>query len=180
MVVIGTSLGGLHALQIVLRALPGGYPDPIAIVQHRVKSAESGLRQLLQRACALEVVEPEDKEPLRPGVVYLAPPDYHLLVDRRTAVLSTEGRVNHARPSIDVLFESAAVAFASQVTGVVLTGSNEDGARGALLILQNGGRLLIQDPKQSESGIMPAAALTLTGEKRCYTLQEIASELASR
>jgi two-component system chemotaxis response regulator CheB len=180
LIVIGTSLGGLHALQLLLRALPRVYPYPVAIVQHRVKSAESGLRQLLQRGCALEVVEPEDKDPLRAGVVYLAPADYHLLVDRQTAILSTDGRVNHARPAIDVLFESAAIAFGNQLTGVVLTGSNEDGARGARLILQHGGRLLIQDPTQSESGIMPAAALALTGEKRCYTLEQIASELATR
>jgi len=178
LVVIGTSLGGLQALQVVLQGVVPGFPRPIAIVQHRVKSAESGLRQLLQRGCAVPILEPEDKDALAPGHVYLAPADYHLLVEAEVVALSTEAPVNYARPSIDMLFESAAASFGAAVIGIVLTGSNEDGARGARQILNAGGRVLIQDPATAESRIMPQAALSFTGLSRTHSLVEIQGELA--
>jgi len=173
-VVVGTSLGGLHALREILGGLPAGFSIPVVIAQHRVKSGGGDLAGLLQAVCPLRVWEPEDKEPLSPGMVYLAPPDYHLLVEPGSLALSTEAPVNHARPSLDVLFESAADAYGEGVIGVVLTGSNEDGARGARRIQQRGGTVIIQDPSAAVSGIMPAAAQARTGIIRTYSLGQIA------
>lgn len=158
LVVIGTSLGGLRALEAVLCGLPRGFPLPIVIVQHRGKAADAALAAVLRERTTLPVSEPMDKETLLPGHVYVAPADYHLLVDRDGLALSTDAPVCHARPSIDVLFESAAEARGSGVVGVVLTGSNEDGARGAARIKQRGGRVVVEDPATAESPIMPRAA----------------------
>jgi len=159
LVVIGTSLGGLTALRWLLSALPQDFPSPVAIVQHR--SAESGpaLDMILRKSCALKIVEPQDKEPILPGAVYIAPPDYHLMVEGTTFALSTEGTVSYARPSIDVLFESAARAYSGGVVGVVLTGANRDGARGAAAIKSRGGYLIVQSPEEAECAVMPRAAL---------------------
>jgi two-component system chemotaxis response regulator CheB len=177
LVAVGTSLGGLHALQIVLGGLPPHFPAPLAIVQHRTKTSEGTLRQLLQLACRLPVLEPEDKEPIRPGHVYLAPPDYHLLVERDHLALSTEGPVNHSRPSVDVLFETAADAFGPDLLAVVLTGASDDGARGAQRVAERGGQVLIQDPASAHSGIMPAAAAARTASARTYPLEELGARI---
>ena len=172
-VVVGTSLGGLHALREVLGGLPSSFSTPVVIAQHRVKQGGGDLAGLLQAACPLRVCEPEDKQPLTPGWVYLAPPDYHLLVEPGFLALSTEAPVNHARPSLDVLFETAADAYGPGVIGVVLTGSNDDGARGARRIQQRSGTVIIQDPTAAVSGIMPAAAQARTGIIRTYALNQI-------
>jgi two-component system chemotaxis response regulator CheB len=162
-VVIGTSLGGLNALQIVLGALPAAFPVPLVVVQHRGKHPDDALSRLLGAHCALAVGEPVDKEPIEAGRVYIAPADYHLLVERGSLALSTEAAVNYARPSIDVLFESAAESYAAGVIGVVLTGANHDGAAGAAKIQQRGGRLIVQEPAGAESRPMPLAAIARTG-----------------
>ncbi len=128
LVVVGTSLGGLRALEIFLAGFPKSFSVPVAIVQHRHKDSDDSLSQFLQRHCALVVVEPEDKETIVPGRVYLAPADYHLLVEANRLTLSTEAPVSYARPAIDVLFESAADAYAHRVIGVVLNVSSHDGA----------------------------------------------------
>jgi two-component system chemotaxis response regulator CheB len=194
MVVIGASLGGLQALQVVLAAMPPDFGVPIAIVQHRTRSSDTRLRDLLQTVCPLPVVEAEDKELLRPGQVYLAPADYHLLVESAGGpargpdpvprgprdphlALSTEGPVNYSRPSIDVLFESAADVYGSDLVAVVLTGSSDDGARGAARVGQLGGTVLIQDPASAQSATMPAAAVARTAATRTYSLEEIAARL---
>jgi two-component system, chemotaxis family, protein-glutamate methylesterase/glutaminase len=177
MVVIGASLGGVQALQILLSALPAGFRSPVAIVQHRGRGSDSGLCSLLQAGCPLPVIEPEDKEPLQPGRVYLAPPDYHLLVERDHLALSTEGPVNHSRPSIDVLFETAADAYGPELIAVVLTGASDDGARGAERVALRGGTVLIQDPATAQSAIMPAAAVARTAATRTYSLEEVAARL---
>ena len=162
-VVVGAALGGLHALQVLLGALPRGFGPPIVVVQHRGKHPDDALSRLLGAHCALAVGEPLDKDPLESGHVYIAPADYHLLVDRGVMSLSTEAPVNYARPSIDVLFESAAESYTTGVVGVVLTGANHDGANGAARIQQRGGRVLVQDPAGAESRPMPLAALAATG-----------------
>jgi two-component system chemotaxis response regulator CheB len=158
MIVIGTSLGGLRALEIVLGGLPPGFPIPIAVVQHRA-AEESQLARLLQGHCRLRVADVNDKDRVVAGRVYLAPPDYHLLVDAGHFALSTEARVCFARPSIDVLFESAADVYRDRVVGVVLTGASHDGTAGALRIKMLGGRVLAQDPTTAESPVMPRAAI---------------------
>ena len=159
-VVIGTSRGGLNALGIVLAGLPPGFAAPVAIVQHRTKDADSTLADLLQRQTPLPVSDAEDKVPIEAGRVYLAPPDYHLLVGTELLSLSLDEPVIHARPSIDVLFESAATAFGSGVIAVVLTGGSEDGAEGAAAVKRKGGRVIAQDPKEAECAIMPLAVVS--------------------
>jgi len=181
LVVIGTSLGGLYALQILLSGLPKNLPLAVAIVQHRHKDSDKSLSVFLQRYCALPLTEVEDKDVILPGQVYLAPANYHLLVEtespwqevrgkeqgikgiNHTFSLSTEAPVCSARPSIDVLFESAAQAYAQKVIGVILTGASSDGAEGLAKIKAQGGKAIIQDPTTSESQMMPKSAIcTLT------------------
>lgn len=177
LIVVGTSLGGLRALETIVEGLPGDFDVPVAIVQHRGTGAGVLLRQILQRRTRLRVVEPDDKDEIQRGRVYLAPPDYHLLVERGSFSLSTEGRVNHARPSIDVLFETAADAYRRRLIGILLTGANEDGARGAAQIKKHGGLLLVQDPTDAECGVMPASALKLTQPDQVLALTDIAPAL---
>lgn len=163
LVVVGCSLGGLNALQVLLGGLPRGFATPIVLVQHRGKHPDEALSRLLGAHSALEVREPLDKERIQSGHVYVAPADYHLLVERGTLALSTEAPVNYARPSIDVLFESAAESYGAGVIAVVLTGANHDGAAGARAIQARGGRVLVQDPSGAESRPMPLAAIAATG-----------------
>jgi two-component system, chemotaxis family, protein-glutamate methylesterase/glutaminase len=171
-------MGGMRALEVLLGGLPESFDLPVVVVQHRGAERNSRLRAILQRRSALPVREPNDKEPIEGGRVYLAPPDYHLLVEREGFALSTEGRVCHARPSIDVLFESAADAFGSGALAVVLTGANEDGAAGARRIKAEGGKVLVQDPATAETGVMPRAALAATTVDAVLPLEEIAGWLA--
>lgn len=176
-VVIGTSLGGLHALEVVLAGLPKDFRLPIAVVQHRSRDSGSMLRSLLQRHCALPVHEVTDKDPLVPGYVYLAPANYHLLVEPGHFALSTEAPVAYSRPSIDVLFESAAISYGSSVIGVIMTGANADGVSGACSIKAQGGWLIVQDPDQAESRIMPEATLAATVVDQVLPLEAISQNL---
>ncbi len=164
-VVIGTSLGGLHALQILLAGLPKNFKVPLAIVQHRHKDSGDALRLFLQQHCALPVLEPEDKEAIIPGCVYLAPADYHLLIEAGRFALSTEAPVCHARPSINVLFESVADAYGKKVIGVILTGASNDGSEGLLSIKAHGGLAVVQEPTTAESPTMPKAAICALQER---------------
>jgi two-component system, chemotaxis family, protein-glutamate methylesterase/glutaminase len=179
LVVIGTSLGGLTALPVILRGLPPDFRMPVVIVQHRTIGADAGaLAAVLQRSCALQVREAHDKDPLATGRVYLAPADYHLLVDDGHLALSTEGRVQYARPSIDVLFQSAAETYGGRVVGVVLTGANRDGVEGARRIKERGGFIVVQDPSTAESRVMPAAVLAAVTADRVVPLAEVPPLLA--
>lgn len=174
LVVIGTSLGGLTALPVILRALPRDFRSPVVIVQHRaILSDDAGLVSALQRGCLLDVREVEDKDPLTAGRVYLAPADYHLLVEDEHLTLSTEARVMHARPSIDVLFESAAESHGNRVIAVVLTGASRDGTVGAQKVKERGGVVLVQDPSTAECKVMPAAAIAGVKVDRVLTLAQI-------
>src|SRR5690242_20460327 len=144
MIVIGASRGGLKAVQTLLGGLPGVFPLPLAVVLHRHKEADEWLQPALQKYSALPVTEVSDKETIQPGHVYIAPVDYHLLVEPTYFSLSTDDPVLYARPSIDVLFESASDIFRQMVIGVILTGASEDGARGAAQIQQRGGTVIVQ------------------------------------
>lgn len=177
-VVVGTSLGGLNALQTLLDGLPADFKVPVTIVQHRRAGSDDALSELLQKHTALLVAEAEDKEELVPGRVYLAPADYHLLVEKGNFALSTDPRVHGARPSIDVLFESAADAYGADVIGVILTGSNQDGALGLAAIKRRGGVAVVQDPASAESDAMPEAAIVATGTDQILILEEIAPFIA--
>lgn len=177
-VCVGASWGGVDALRVLLAGLPGDLPVPVCIVQHR--GEDEGLVQLarsLGRVTPLTVCEPEDKQPLQPATAYLAPPGYHLLVEADHVSLSTEDRVRWSRPSIDVLFESAADARGSEVVAVVLTGANDDGARGAVAVHGAGGVVIVQDPDTAERHEMPRAALETGVADAVLPLEAIAGEV---
>jgi two-component system chemotaxis response regulator CheB len=176
-VVIGTSWGGLAALTELLGELPGDFPIPIAVVQHRSKESERLLPQLLQDATDLTVCEMDDKDPLLPGTVHLAPADYHALIDTGSVTLTVEDPVRFSRPSIDLLFISAADTYRERTIGVVLTGANEDGSRGLLHIFKRGGLALVQDPKSAEIPIMPAAAFKAVPSAEVLPLSAISKRL---
>ncbi len=213
-VVVGGSLGGLRALETVLAKLPKDFPLPLVVVLHRDRDSDDTLASLLQQSVALTVVEAEDKQPLLRGYVYLAPPDYHLLIEtdtenfglrnsdfgsspqshrdasqsairnlkseiRNHLALSTDAPVNYARPSIDVLFESAADAYGDGVIGILLTGANEDGARGLAAIKARGGLTIAQDPATAEARTMPDAAIAANAVNKVLPLEEIGTFLES-
>jgi two-component system, chemotaxis family, protein-glutamate methylesterase/glutaminase len=173
LVAIGCSLGGMHALQEILPAFPADFPVPIAIVQHRHKRSNEALPTLLRKSTKLCLVDVEDKLYIKPGCVYLAPADYHLLVERGSFSLSVDAAVAFSRPSIDVLFESAADAYRDAVVGVVLTGANSDGAKGAARIKRRGGFMVVQDPATAEAKEMPEAAIDAARVDRILPLNRI-------
>ena len=178
--VIGTSWGGLHALRTILGGLPGDFTAPIIIVQHRHRDSDRLLQHLLQDVTPLCVCEVEDKEAVEPRHVYLAPPNYHLLVEEDAFALSTDEPVRFSRPSIDVTFESAADTMGPRVTGVVLTGANDDGAMGLRRVVDAGGYAIVEDPADAESPTMPRAALRMVPEARVLPLRDIAPHLGAR
>ena len=159
LIVIGTSLGGLDALRTILTELPKRFPVPIAVVQHRDKDSDETFVRILQIKCNLIVNEAHDKDILRSGFVYLAPADYHLLVEDDHLCLTIDPPVQFSRPSIDVLFESAARAKKERLIGIILTGANSDGAQGLAAVKARGGYALVQDPKTAEASGMPEAAI---------------------
>ena len=173
-IVVGTSTGGLAALQVLLLGLPEEFPSPLVVAQHRSKEPGSHLCAFLQKSRRLPVSDPEDNEPIRPGRVYLAPRDYHLLIETGSFALSTAAPVYFARPSIDVLFDSAADAYGEQVVGVILTGANGDGARGLSSIKAAGGLALVQEPSTALAREMPLAAIAATSVDRILPLGEMA------
>ena len=173
LIVIGCSLGGMHALQQILPAFPADFPIPIAIVQHRHKRSNEALPALLRKSTPLCLVDVEDKLYIKPGCVYLAPADYHLLVERGTFSLSVDAAVAFSRPSIDVMFESAADAYRDHVIGVVLTGANADGAKGVARIKKRGGFVVVQDPATAEAKEMPQAAIDAARVDRILPLDRI-------
>jgi two-component system chemotaxis response regulator CheB len=179
-VVIGVSAGGLDALGKLLPALPASFPLPILIVQHRRADSDDYLSKSLDRDCAITVKEAEEKEALRGGTAYLAPANYHLLVERdETLALSVEPKENFSRPSIDVLFESASYVWAERLIGIILTGANKDGAKGLALIKQRGGTAIVQDPAGAEYDAMPKAAINAGAVDAILPIPKIASLLKS-
>jgi two-component system chemotaxis response regulator CheB len=178
LIVIGCSLGGMHALQVILSRLDRGFCIPIVVAQHRHKKSNEGLPAYFRRETDLKVVDAEDKQWIEPGYVYLAPADYHLLIERNGArgelSLSVDERVHYSRPSIDVLFESAADAYSDRLIGIVLTGSNDDGAHGAARIKARGGIVVAQDPETAEAPAMPRAAIAASHVDQILRLEEIA------
>jgi len=173
LIVIGASWGGLHAVGHVLGGLPDDLDAAVVVAQHRRASADPQLAHLLGTRTRLPVEDADDKQPIQPGRVYLAPPDYHLLIQRGWFSLSRDDVVQFARPSIDVLFESAADAYRERVIGVILTGANEDGAAGLARIKEHGGVAVIQDPESAERGEMPGAAVAATVADAVLPLEAI-------
>ena len=177
LIVVGVSAGGLFALRTLVSALPAAFDIPIAVVQHRSKDSEA-LCELLQECTRLRVAEASDKEPIEPGLVYVAAPDYHLLVEPGYFALSTDEPVRYSRPSIDVMFASAADAYGADVIGIVLTGANADGARGLQKIVARGGYAIVQDPSTAEVKVMPQSAIKAVPGACVLPLERIAPHLA--
>ncbi|MGA9893663.1 MAG: chemotaxis protein CheB [Xanthobacteraceae bacterium] len=177
-VVIGASAGALEALSIVLPALPAGYKRPVIVVVHVPPDKPSVLAELFRQRCNVNVREAEDKEPIKGGTIYFAPPDYHLLVEKdKSLALSSDDPVLFSRPSIDVLFESAADAYGPALLGVLLTGANQDGANGMKAVTKAGGIAVVQRPEDAFAPAMPEAGLAAAPSASVLSLEEIAIHL---
>jgi two-component system chemotaxis response regulator CheB len=179
-VVVGASAGGVEAIGILLAALPHDFAPAVVVVIHVPAANQNLLVQVLAPRCALVVQEAGDKEAVRGGIVYIAPPGYHLLVEPdRSFALSADAPVNYSRPSIDVLFESAAYAYRDRLLGIVLTGANADGADGLAQVRAFGGRAWVQEPDTAVATMMPASAIERAGADRILTLPDMAAALAA-
>lgn len=177
-VVIGASAGGFEALLTILKGLPAAYPMPLVAVLHLPDNHESRLAELFGYRLAVQVREARDKEPLAPGVLYFAPSGYHLLIENdHSFSLSCEDRVSYARPSIDVLFSSAADAYGPSLAGILLTGANYDGAAGLAGMQVAGALTIVQHPGSAEVATMPEAALRRMTPDLILPLAEIHSLL---
>jgi two-component system chemotaxis response regulator CheB len=174
LIVMGGSWGGLNAVTKILEGLPKAFSIPIVIVLHRGKHHQSYLESLLQAKTALRVKETEEKEKILAGYVYLAPANYHLLIEEdRTFSFDLSAPVHYSRPSIDVTFESVAEVFGKRAAGIILTGANQDGATGLQAIAASGGITLVQDPAEAESSVMPQAALDKSPSHSVLSLAQI-------
>ncbi len=179
-VVIGASAGGVQALSRLLPAFRPGTRAPVFVVLHLPRDRPSLLVQIFEPKCALPVREAEDKEPVEAGTLYVAPPDYHLLVDAGPRLsLSADDPVHYSRPSIDVLFESAADLYRGRLLGILLSGANEDGAAGADAIRRAGGLTIVQNPDTALSSQMPQSALRLFEPTYVLGLDAIAGLLGT-
>ena len=177
-VVIGASAGGVQALGTLMAALPADLRPPCFVVLHLPRERPSLLPEIFSPHCRRPIEEAQDKEPVQPGTVYIAPPDYHLLIDRGPALaLSTDDLVHFSRPSIDVLFESAADVYGKGLLGIILTGWNEDGADGLEAVHRAGGLTIVQHPDTAEAPVMPQSALARSRARFVLTLEEIAELL---
>jgi two-component system, chemotaxis family, protein-glutamate methylesterase/glutaminase len=177
-VVIGASAGALEALSVILPMLPAGFSLPLMVVVHVPPDKRSVLAELFRAKCRIPVREAEDKEPIVGGTVYFAPPDYHLLIEMdKSLSLSSDDPVLFSRPSIDVLFESAADAYGAALIAIVLTGANQDGAKGMRAVVEAGGIALVQNPDSAFASAMPEAAIEMCPNARVMSLQAIAAYL---
>ena len=179
-IVIGGSAGAFSALRVLVPALPPALAVPVLVVIHLPPDRPSAIAEVFQHDGLRRVKEADDKEPLVAGTVYFAPPAYHLLIETdRTLSLSADDPVHHSRPSIDVLFESAADAFGGGLLAVVLSGANEDGARGLKAVVDAGGQAIVQDPADAEHPLMPTAALRATAANAVLPVDAIAAMFAT-
>lgn len=173
-IVIGTSAGGLFALSVLLEKLPSGFGIPIIVVQHRSKDERDLLEEVMQNKCKIQIKQADEKENIASGFVYIAPPDYHLLIESdKTFSLSSDEQVHFSRPSIDVLFETAAMVFKDTLVGIILTGANNDGAAGIISVKKFGGLTIAQDPVDAQFPAMPEAAIKTNAVQHIWTLSKI-------
>lgn len=179
-IVIGSSTGGLKALRILLTMFDNTFKLPIIVVQHVSPSSDNYITTFLDNMCEMTVKEADEKEKIRQRFVYFAPPNFHLLIEEnKTFSLSLEDRVNYARPSIDVLFETAAFTYKNKLIGIILTGANHDGAQGIKTIKDYGGLTIVQNPKTAEVDMMPLTAINATSIDHILNLEEIGIFLQS-
>ena len=173
-IVIGVSSGGMMTLKTILRHLPSDFALSIIIVQHQHPHSDAFIAEFLDARCSLTVKQADEKELIMPGKIYIAPPNYHLLVEEdKTFSLSIDKRVHFARPSIDVLFETAADVFNEKLVGIILTGANDDGSHGLRKIKDSGGLTIVQDPDTAEVDTMPKAAIVSTKVDYILPLKKI-------
>jgi two-component system, chemotaxis family, protein-glutamate methylesterase/glutaminase len=179
-IVIGVSSGGLKAMKVIFSILPKDFSTPIIIVQHISAQSDNQWIRLLNDQSNLLIKEADEKEKIEHGSVYIAPPNYHLIIEMdKTFSLTINERVNFARPSIDVLFESAAEVYKNKLIGVILTGSNNDGTLGLKRIQECGGMTIVQNPETAESSCMPASAIAAIKPDYILPLKEITALLIS-
>ena len=175
---MGVSAGGIITLNKILPKLRPGFSAPIFIVQHLHPNQDREHLFVLNQETSLPVIEAEDKQAYEAGLIYLAPADYHLQIERGSIFsLSIDAKVNHCRPSVDILFESAVDVFGRELIGVVLTGANSDGAKGLLQIANAGGVTIVEDPETAECAFMPRAALELLRADYVLKAEDIAIKL---
>lgn len=179
-IVIGTSLGGTSALRTLLPAFPPEFSGVVALVFHHVQGSDETLARFLRQNCKLPIEEAQDKTPIQAGRLFFAPADYHLLVEAGHFALSTEAPVSHARPSIDVFFESAAEAYGENAIGIVLTGAGQDGAQGMIEIKRRGGLTIVQTPTTAECPLMPTAAVATGAVDLALDVEDIVPFLLER
>jgi two-component system chemotaxis response regulator CheB len=159
-IVIGSSAGGLNALTSILGDLPPDYPIPLIVVQHRANEQTEMLEEVLQHKCKIKIKQADEKEKIRAGLVYIAPPGYHLLVETdKSFSLASDIRVHHSMPSIDVTFETAAEIFRDKLVGIIMTGASSDGSEGIISIKKFRGITVAQDPSEAQYPFMPTAAI---------------------
>jgi two-component system chemotaxis response regulator CheB len=178
-VVVGTSWGGLTAIRAIMAKLPADYDLPTVVVQHRHKDSNAMLARLLQDHTPLHVCEPDDKQPIEAGRLYVAPANYHMFVEAGHFSLSLDAPVRYSRPSIDVTLMSAASAYKHRAVGAILTGANADGAEGLRRIADMGGLAVVQDPTTAEAATMPAAALRAVPTARVFPIDRLGSYLGA-
>lgn len=183
-IVIGASAGGVEALMQLLPTLPAGLAAAVFVVIHLPRHTPSLLSRIFAPACALPVLEACDKMAIEPGHVYVAPADYHLLVDAPVSrppslALSIDPPVHWSRPAIDVLFESAAELYRSRLMGIILTGWNQDGSAGLAAVARTGGVTVVQDPSTAQAPVMPESACAAVRPDHVLTLDGIGTLLAS-
>ena len=173
-IAIGVSAGGLHALTTLFEQLPADYPIPVMVIQHRSRDPKDLLEEVLQHKCKITIKQADEKEKIKSGFVYIAPPGYHLLVEQdRTFSLSSDEHVSFSKPSIDVLFESASEVFKKKLVGMILTGANNDGAAGISAVKKYGGLTIAQYPPEAQFPFMPQAAIDKGGVDCIWTLKQI-------
>ncbi len=173
-IVVGVSSGGMNAMKIMFSLFPKNFNLPVIIVQHLSSRSDSQWIKVLNDKSNLLIKEADEKEKIEKGIVYIAPPNYHLLIEKnRTFSLTIDEKVNYARPSIDVLFESATEVFKNKLIGIVLTGANNDGTNGIKKVKESGGLVIIQDPETAESPYMPASALSAVKPDYVLDLEDI-------
>lgn len=179
-VIIGASAGALEALSLILPALERDFDMPVFVIVHVPPGRRSILAEIFAAKCRLQAIEPEDKQPIKSGVIYFAPPNYHMLIeDKSTIALSSDDEVLFSRPSIDVSFESAADVWGDELIGVILTGANHDGAQGLSAVAEAGGMTIVQDPNSAYAAAMPEAAIKACPHALVVPLDQIASHLPS-
>ncbi|RHX79266.1 chemotaxis protein CheB [Leptospira yasudae] len=177
-IVVGVSSGGLNAMKTIFSALPADYEIPLIVVQHLSPRSDGEWIRILGRSSRIKIKEADEKETIEGPAVYVSPPNYHLLIEKnRTFSLSADERVNFARPSVDVLFESASEVYGEALIGIVLTGANSDGANGMKKIKANGGLAIVQDPTTAEAPFMPEAAIRACSVDHVLSLEKISEFL---